>query len=541
MNTKSRWRSLLKAHRLLAVHGVFLLVAIASSGVAETVSEQPPISSPLPNPIATADGTSTLFDDSGVQFISHKEPVPAYKPYALFAANGVDHGAESSDSVTDRLDELEQQFQDLSSDYEKLQGKYGDLKSSLKNYAKTGHKDATMVVNGRVHVDNWSFPHLSPGANAFENGNKDLPVQDRIGFRRLRFGVKGDVWKNMLYKIEMEFAGGNKSEFRDAYLGFKDLPIVQRVLIGNQKRPYGLDHLNSSRYNVFLERPFVIEAFNQDSRRLGIAAYSYSEDLRWNWRYGLYNLRLVQDEGNYISDHCQGEFAYRLAHTPWYDECSDGRGYLHLGVAGTFADPDGFTAEEVALKRADNEARFRTRPEARTVTRWLDTQEIPYADNYQLLGWETVFNVGAFQFCGEYQNIWLQRNDDLSELHFHGGYMYVAYFLTGDHMPWDRKRGTLGRIKPIEKFFLVDRCGGGHGHGWGAWQVALRWSYLDLTSGDVQGGVGDSLTLGLNWYWNAYARMQFNYIYGNIYKHRPVDGETYGDYQIAGTRFMVDF
>ena len=114
-NTKSRWANLLKAHRLLAAYGVFLLVAIASSGVAETVSEQPPINSPLPNPIATADGTSTLFDDSGVQFISHKEPVPAYKPYALFAANGVDHGAESSDSVTDRLDELEQQFQDLSS------------------------------------------------------------------------------------------------------------------------------------------------------------------------------------------------------------------------------------------------------------------------------------------------------------------------------------------------------------------------------------------------------------------------------------------
>ena len=71
--------------------------------------------------------------------------------------------------------------------------------------------------------------------------------------------------------------------------------------------------------------------------------------------------------------------------------------------------------------------------------------------------------------------------------------------------------------------------------------MALRWSYLDLTSGDVQGGVGDSLTLGLNWYWNAYARMQFNYIYGNIYKHRPVDGETFGNYQIAGTRFMLDF
>ena len=71
--------------------------------------------------------------------------------------------------------------------------------------------------------------------------------------------------------------------------------------------------------------------------------------------------------------------------------------------------------------------------------------------------------------------------------------------------------------------------------------MALRWSYADLTDDDILGGVGDSLTFGLNWYWNSYARMQFNYIYGNIYKHYKVDGETYGDYQIAGTRLMVDF
>jgi len=71
----------------------------------------------------------------------------------------------------------------------------------------------------------------------------------------------------------MEFAGGNDSEFRDAYIRVKDVSWLQTVLIGNQKRPYGLDHLNSSRHNVFLERPFVIEAFNQDARRLGIVSY----------------------------------------------------------------------------------------------------------------------------------------------------------------------------------------------------------------------------------------------------------------------------
>ena len=92
----------------------------------------------FPQRIATADDDSKAYDDGGVHFVSHEQHALAYEPYALFAANGVNNGSASSDSVTDRLDELEQQFQELSSDYGKLQDKYGDLKSSLKNYAKTG-------------------------------------------------------------------------------------------------------------------------------------------------------------------------------------------------------------------------------------------------------------------------------------------------------------------------------------------------------------------------------------------------------------------
>ena len=88
----------------------------------------------------------------------------------------------------------------------------------------------------------------------------------------------------MGYRIEMEFAEGNASEFRDAYISMKDVSWLQTVIVGNHKRPYGLDRLNSSRYNVFLERAFVIEAFNQDSRRLGISSNGVSEDEAWNWR-----------------------------------------------------------------------------------------------------------------------------------------------------------------------------------------------------------------------------------------------------------------
>jgi len=50
----------------------------------------------------------------------------------------------------------------------------------------------------------------------------------------------------------------------------------------------------------------------------------------------------------------------------------------------------------------------------------------------------------------------------------------------------------------------------------------------------------------LNWYWNANTRLQFNYIFGQIDDRRTTltNGMTpvvSGDYELMGTRFMIDF
>ena len=108
-------------------------------------------------------------------------------------------------------------------------------------------------------------------------------------------------------------------------------------------------------------------------------------------------------------------------------------------------------------------------------------------------------------------------------------------------MPWNRNTGTLGRPEPFENFFLVDRCSGGKGTGWGAWQVAARYSYADFNDEDILGGKGESVTLGLNWLWNANTRLQFNYISGEI-RDRDIGGIlTSGRYDIVGARFLIDF
>jgi phosphate-selective porin OprO/OprP len=82
----------------------------------------------------------------------------------------------------------------------------------------------------------------------------------------------------------------------------------------------------------------------------------------------------------------------------------------------------------------------------------------------------------------------------------------------------------------------------------GAWQVAVRGSYADYSDDDIQGGIGKAITVGLNWYWTAYARLQVNYIHGKIDNSwargsgiAPDLPLLSGSYDIIGGRFMVYF
>lgn len=389
----------------------------------------------------------------------------------------------------------------------------------------------TQKWSGRVHFDYWGLPKESALPNFLEEGDANIGPKDTIGFRRLRFGVKGDISETMIYKIEMDFAAPDNLAFKDAYLGWEELPFLQTVLLGNQKRPYGLDHLNSSRYNVFMERPYIIEAHNQDARRLGLQSYGVSENQAWNWRYGLFLMDDLAKLGNQRTDNYQSEIAGRLANTIWYDEYSNGRGYAHWAISGTAAFPGN-----------GEDDRFLTRPEARTGNKWFDTGDLS-ANSYQMIGFESVINIGSFQFISEYQASQAQRATGAgNDLNFSGGYAQMSYWLTGEHTPWNRKSGTIGRTKPFENFFIVRDCNGCRQHGWGAWQVGARYSHTDFTDEDIFGGVGDSFTLGINWWWSPNSRMQFNYINGSISERVVTNApSTDGWYNIYGMRFMVDF
>lgn len=429
----------------------------------------------------------------------------------------------------------------------KLEAAFEDAEKADDKKKSDAAKKPSLKINGRIHLDYWNFTDQSDGIGFFEhqdptNDNFGTDPEDRLFFRRIRLKFDGELFQTMLYRMQIDFNTPESGEMKDMYIGFKDVPYLGTLLIGNQKRPLGLDHLNSSRFNIFIERPLVVEAFNEDARRVGIASYNHTEEQDFVWAFGLYTLENVVRDGKIIGDSAQASFNARLVNSPWYDETSGGRGYFHWAVSGMVAKPDG---DNYAGDTNANEGRFRTRAELRSDRRWIDTGRIAGADWYEIFGLESILNIGAFQAVAEYQSTWMQRDNTTlgtgPDLNFHGGYVYLAYMLTGEHVPYKRRTGTIDRVKPFENFFVVNKCDGCRGRGLGAWQIALRYSHLDLTDNDVSGGVENNLTAGLVWYLNPYSSMQFNAIYGDIRDRAPIGGFSSGDFTALGTRFRVDF
>ena len=415
-----------------------------------------------------------------------------------------------------------------------LESRREERDSSGVEYLETPSVDSLRVVNGRLHVDEWGFPVSSSGVNLIENGDPNTNPKNRVLLRRVRLSVAGKVPpENVSYHLDLEFSGTDRGQVRDAWVGLDDLHLLNTVRIGNQKRPYGLNELNSSNFMTFLERPFVVSAFNEENRRFGIMTYGTTPDQRYNWRFGGFHLRQFQSTGSIVDNLDEVELAGRLASTTLFGRC-DGRDYFHLAIAGSvgFPSPD----------PNDTTARRRTRPEARSESRWLDTGPIDGARVYELLALESVLNIGRASVSAEYMNLWMQREDDAgSDLFLHGGYVSATYMLTDDYQPWNPELGILGRLKPSSPF-IRDQFRQQRGPG--AWQIAARFSLGDFNDADIRGGLGKSATIGLNWYLNSHTRWQFNYLFGRI-DDRQLTGLNpsivSGHYQIIGTRIMLDF
>ncbi|HEX5103010.1 MAG TPA: porin, partial [Pirellulaceae bacterium] len=221
-----------------------------------------------------------------------------------------------------------------------------------------------------------------------------------------------------------------------------------------------------------------------------------------------------------------------------YDEPADGRYLLHIGGGYDFsaltqdpvlgqklyrstAIPEFFVGDPAAPPLAS----------ALRTPVFVDTGPVP-ANDFHLFGLELAGVYGSFYFQAEYMQTMVNQIGG-PVLTFDGAYAQAGWFLTGEHRPYNRAAGVFDRLRPYEDFFSFDGlcCGSG------AWELAVRWSYIDLNSQNVTGGNLNDLTLGLNWYLNPFSRLQFNYIRAMADGLGPAAGNT----DIYALRWQVDF
>ncbi len=133
---------------------------------------------------------------------------------------------------------------------------------------------------------------------------------------------------------------------------------------------------------------------------------------------------------------------------------------------------------------------------------------------------------GPFSLQGEYVQA-IVDSINRNNVCFQGFYIMSSYFLTGEHRPYNKKTGAFGRVKPKKNY--SSKPDGGKG----AWELAARYSYLDLDDKSVNGGRLQDFTFGVNWYLNPNTRVMWNYVFADL-----ADG---GDADIFQMRIQIDF
>lgn len=374
-----------------------------------------------------------------------------------------------------------------------------DFKMYWKNGIRfqTADKAFSFKFGGRI-MNDWAFMSEDDSLKAAIGQLQDATTE----FRRARLYISGAVYEKVIFKAQYDFAGGD-ADFKDVYLGLKNLPGVGTLKVGHFKEAFGLEELTSSKYITFMERSLPV--IFAPSRNTGIGVNNTALNKRLTWAAGLF-----LDTGGYgDEDDAENSAAAtaRITGLPWYQGKDR---LLHLGLSYSNRDAK------------DDAVEYDQSPEAHLAPDFVDTGSIA-ADSENRFGIEVALVYGAFSLQGEYMGANVETPDG-SDPSFSGYYASASYFLTGEHRAYKNSSGTFDRVKPKTNF--------GKG-GTGAWEVALRFSGLDLNDDPIQGGELEDITFGLNWYLNPNVRTMFNYVLADL--------DTVGDAEIVQLRFQIDF
>ncbi len=424
----------------------------------------------------------------------------------------------------ERLEELEALTKELKGEIDALKKSQEATKKKEEEKKAKEEEKFTFNIGGQMVMDMLWF---SQGPDSMEMvGDAD----DAFNFRRARLYANGELWHTWQYVMGFDFGQGTAENgrpvFLDNYIGIEDLPVVGNLRIGHFFEPFTLERSGSNRNTLFMERSLV-DLF-APSRNIGIMIHDQSEDERFWWGLGTFRGN-TDNFGDDAGDQLGQTIDMRLVWRPNFNP-ADPSHYLHLGAGYSFRDaPEGMLRYRARPDLSGNED-----PDHPPTPYFADTGVLS-AEHSQLLGGELLWTHGPLSVQSEfvYSPIRLDSGEDI---HFSGYYAAVAYFLTGEHIPYNTQFAITDRVRPLAPVFRRRSDGGPLVQGPGAWQIAAKISSVDLSNGSVSGGKLTNGTFGLNWFLTPHHRMKFNYILSDLQR-----GSRQSYANLFGLRFDMDF
>lgn len=391
--------------------------------------------------------------------------------------------------------------------------------------SSTTKRFPSVEVGGVLQLDSGLYSQSTRNREAVGDAN------DGTSFRTARLWAKGQLQETIGYMLELDFGAlasrtPGRPNFQNAYVELQELPSLGTLRIGRWKQPVTLETVSSIRFLPFIERStlFAFVPF----RRTGLGFFDVSEDLRWTYAASVFS---AADDGygGFANDANGWATAERLTHLLWNE--NDGEQLLHLGVAHSY---NGAVNQTVRFARFGEFAIdiTPTGNAAIGTPNQFDTGNIAARD-YNLLAAELAWVHGPFSIQAESVVTIVNRIDGANPV-FYGWYVFGSWFATGEHRNYIPAMGAFDRVRPHRNFIASRKNGI---EGLGAWEFLARVSQVDVNDAGIHGGQLTALTLGVNWHWNANAKLQFNF----IQNYRRVPGIPQSEFQVYGLRMTYDF
>jgi phosphate-selective porin OprO/OprP len=369
--------------------------------------------------------------------------------------------------------------------------------TSFRVYFKDGIKMESGDGNFTFHIRGRMFFDADWRDDDEDVSNNDGIRNNHVGFKTIRLGAEGTMYKGVIYKLEVSFADGDFDfessgtvvRLADVYIGLANVG-GGTLLFGHMKQAFSIGEMTSSRYTTFIARAGTVEAF-APGRNSGIQWFAnFTAEKKLHLAVGVFNR--TNTEGNVQGNGGTG-FNVRVA-----------------GLAIENADKDmileiGFSLLWQNLRKNGQQVGYGARPGTSLGAAAIGVDG-PAEDELRW-GFEIAFKIKSFHAQAEFYQVDVSAIGGGDDPSFNGWYVQIGYFITGESRSFRKDRMVWTRVHPTSNFWT------GEG-GKGAHEIAFRYDMVDLS--DTNDGELTTYSFGWNWYWNGNARMMVNYVFSDL-------------------------